>query len=110
MFTFLGGGSVALNAATLTTSGTNESRLNTPGGVKMTGDYINVAASTFITANGVNNALVSMDAANIVTLFGSIVADASAGGRLVSVLEGGYDLEGLANSVAAHVAALMQVK
>src|SRR6266576_2059185 len=36
------------------------------------------------------------------------VADASAGGRIVSVLEGGYDLEGLANSVAAHVAALMQ--
>ncbi len=37
------------------------------------------------------------------------VADASAKGRLVSVLEGGYDLQGLANSVAAHVAALMQV-
>ncbi len=29
-------------------------------------------------------------------------------GRLVSVLEGGYDLQGLAGSVAAHVAALMQ--
>jgi len=26
----------------------------------------------------------------------------------VSVLEGGYDLEGLANSASAHVAALMQ--
>src|SRR6185312_10685902 len=38
------------------------------------------------------------------------VADASAGGRIVSMLEGGYDLDGLANSVAAHVAALMQVK
>jgi acetoin utilization deacetylase AcuC-like enzyme len=36
------------------------------------------------------------------------IADASAGGRVVSVLEGGYDLEGLANSAAAHVAALMQ--
>jgi acetoin utilization deacetylase AcuC-like enzyme len=36
------------------------------------------------------------------------VADASARGRVVSVLEGGYDLEGLANSAAAHVAALMQ--
>jgi acetoin utilization deacetylase AcuC-like enzyme len=36
------------------------------------------------------------------------VADASAGGRVVSVLEGGYDLQGLANSAAAHVAALMQ--
>lgn len=35
------------------------------------------------------------------------VADASAGGRLVSVLEGGYDLEGLSKSVAAHVSALM---
>ncbi len=29
------------------------------------------------------------------------------GGRLVSVLEGGYDLDGLAGSVAAHVGALM---
>src|SRR5215831_8815001 len=38
------------------------------------------------------------------------IADASAGGRIVSVLEGGYDLEGLANSVAAHVAALMQAR
>jgi acetoin utilization deacetylase AcuC-like enzyme len=36
------------------------------------------------------------------------IADASAAGRVVSVLEGGYDLEGLANSAAAHVAALMQ--
>ncbi len=36
------------------------------------------------------------------------IADLSAGGRVVSVLEGGYDLEGLANSAAAHVAALMQ--
>jgi len=35
------------------------------------------------------------------------VAQASAGGRVVSVLEGGYDLQGLANSVAAHVTALM---
>ncbi|HZS64262.1 MAG TPA: histone deacetylase family protein [Xanthobacteraceae bacterium] len=35
------------------------------------------------------------------------VADASAGGRIVSVLEGGYDLEGLAQSAAAHVDALM---
>jgi acetoin utilization deacetylase AcuC-like enzyme len=36
------------------------------------------------------------------------VADRSAGGRVVSLLEGGYDLEGLANSAAAHVTALMQ--
>jgi acetoin utilization deacetylase AcuC-like enzyme len=35
------------------------------------------------------------------------VADASAEGRIVSVLEGGYDLKGLAGSVAAHVTALM---
>lgn len=34
--------------------------------------------------------------------------DASANGRVVSVLEGGYDLDGLANSAAAHVAALME--
>jgi acetoin utilization deacetylase AcuC-like enzyme len=36
------------------------------------------------------------------------VADDSAGGRLVSVLEGGYDLQGLAGSAAAHVLALMR--
>src|ERR1700682_777844 len=36
------------------------------------------------------------------------VAEASAEGRVVSVLEGGYDLEGLAKSVAAHVGALMK--
>jgi acetoin utilization deacetylase AcuC-like enzyme len=36
------------------------------------------------------------------------IADASANGRVVSMLEGGYDLEGLANSAAAHVAALMR--
>ena len=36
------------------------------------------------------------------------VADACAGGRIVSLLEGGYDLEALGNSVAAHVSALMR--
>jgi acetoin utilization deacetylase AcuC-like enzyme len=35
------------------------------------------------------------------------IADQSAGGRVVSVLEGGYDLQGLSESVAAHVTALM---
>jgi acetoin utilization deacetylase AcuC-like enzyme len=35
------------------------------------------------------------------------LADQSAGGRVVSVLEGGYDLQGLSESVAAHVTALM---
>lgn len=36
------------------------------------------------------------------------VADRFAGGRLVSILEGGYDLEGLSRSVAAHVMTLMR--
>lgn len=36
------------------------------------------------------------------------VARRHAGGRVVSMLEGGYDLEGLARSVAAHVSVLMQ--
>jgi len=36
------------------------------------------------------------------------VADRCADGRVVSLLEGGYDLEGLGNSVAAHVMALMR--
>jgi acetoin utilization deacetylase AcuC-like enzyme len=35
------------------------------------------------------------------------VADRCAGGRVVSLLEGGYDLQALGNSVAAHVATLM---
>jgi len=35
------------------------------------------------------------------------VADTFAGGRVVSLLEGGYDLQALGNSVAAHVATLM---
>jgi acetoin utilization deacetylase AcuC-like enzyme len=36
------------------------------------------------------------------------VADAHAGGRVVSTLEGGYDLEGLARSTAAHLRVLME--
>jgi acetoin utilization deacetylase AcuC-like enzyme len=36
------------------------------------------------------------------------VAATSASGRVVSVLEGGYDLEGLAGSATAHVEALMR--
>jgi acetoin utilization deacetylase AcuC-like enzyme len=36
------------------------------------------------------------------------IADAKANGRVVSLLEGGYDLQGLAGSVAAHVTALMR--
>jgi acetoin utilization deacetylase AcuC-like enzyme len=36
------------------------------------------------------------------------IADASAQGRIVSMLEGGYDLQGLAQSAAAHVTALMR--
>jgi acetoin utilization deacetylase AcuC-like enzyme len=36
------------------------------------------------------------------------VADQSADGRVVSLLEGGYDLRALGNSVAAHVTTLMR--
>ncbi|MDP3411395.1 histone deacetylase family protein [Bosea sp. (in: a-proteobacteria)] len=36
------------------------------------------------------------------------IADRSCRGRIVSVLEGGYDLEGLSRSAAAHVMALMR--
>jgi acetoin utilization deacetylase AcuC-like enzyme len=35
------------------------------------------------------------------------IADTSAQGRIISLLEGGYDLQGLSRSVAAHVTALM---
>jgi acetoin utilization deacetylase AcuC-like enzyme len=37
-------------------------------------------------------------------------ADQYAGGRLLSVLEGGYSLSGLASASAAHVSALCQIK
>jgi acetoin utilization deacetylase AcuC-like enzyme len=37
------------------------------------------------------------------------IADKHAGGRVVSVLEGGYDLEGLSLSVAEHVRRLMGI-
>lgn len=36
------------------------------------------------------------------------IADRHAAGRIVSILEGGYDLEGLSKSTAAHVTALMR--
>jgi len=36
------------------------------------------------------------------------IADGCAQGRIVSLLEGGYDLQGLARSAAAHVTALMR--
>ena len=36
------------------------------------------------------------------------IAQKRCGGRIVSALEGGYDLEGLARSVAAHVTTLME--
>ena len=36
------------------------------------------------------------------------IAESACGGRLVSTLEGGYDLEALATSAAAHVRALME--
>jgi len=36
------------------------------------------------------------------------VADQCADGRVISLLEGGYDLEALANSAAAHVTTLMR--
>ncbi len=36
------------------------------------------------------------------------IAERRADGRIVSILEGGYDLDGLARSAAAHVSALME--
>ena len=41
------------------------------------------------------------------TMIARAIADRHAAGRLVSVLEGGYDLEALAASAAAHVEALL---
>jgi acetoin utilization deacetylase AcuC-like enzyme len=36
------------------------------------------------------------------------IADRHAGGRVVSMLEGGYNLEGLASASAAHVETLLE--
>jgi acetoin utilization deacetylase AcuC-like enzyme len=36
------------------------------------------------------------------------IADLTSAGKVISVLEGGYALKSLAQSVAAHVTALMQ--
>ena len=43
---------------------------------------------------------------SVLTLRVMEIADRSAGGRVVSMLEGGYDLQGLASATAAHVEAL----
>ncbi len=43
-----------------------------------------------------------------VTRAAMAVADRSCGRRVVSILEGGYDLQALAASAAAHVATLME--
>ena len=50
-------------------------------------------------------ALVPADFAWITTAIGAVAAD-HAGGRMVSVLEGGYDLAALREGVAAHVTAM----
>lgn len=50
--------------------------------------------------------LSDQDFANLTRIMMKI-AETHAGGRLVSVLEGGYNLDGLAAAVSAHVAALM---
>ena len=58
----------------------------------------------------VGKACIRKSAQNIIqewSAYGDHGFDSSAGGRIVSVLEGGYDLQGLQESVAAHVTALM---
>jgi len=52
-------------------------------------------------------ALTDTDFADL-TRFMMDLADTYTGGRLVSVLEGGYDLDGLGLATAAHVAALLE--
>ncbi len=53
-----------------------------------------------------------LDASDFVWLTGELVsaADQHSQGRIVSVLEGGYDLAALATSAAAHVGALMRLE
>jgi acetoin utilization deacetylase AcuC-like enzyme len=52
---------------------------------------------------------INLDAEDFGWVTGKLMdlAGKTAGGRVVSVLEGGYDLQGLKESVAAHVTALM---
>jgi acetoin utilization deacetylase AcuC-like enzyme len=52
--------------------------------------------------------LMDEDFAELTKIAGEI-AERSAKGRLISVLEGGYDLTGLTNAVAAHTEALMDL-
>lgn len=49
------------------------------------------------------------DFAELTRLMRSL-ADRYAGGRLVSLLEGGYDLRGLASATEAHVGVLMETE
>ena len=49
--------------------------------------------------------LTDADFADLTTLVME-AADKHCGGRIVSVLEGGYDLEGLSRAVSAHAGAL----
>ena len=51
--------------------------------------------------------LTDTDFADLTTLMLDI-AGRYAGGRLVSVLEGGYNLDGLASATVAHVTSLME--
>jgi acetoin utilization deacetylase AcuC-like enzyme len=51
--------------------------------------------------------LLSTEAFGRMTEYLKAAADRHCGGRIVSLLEGGYDLEALADSVEAHVAALV---
>jgi acetoin utilization deacetylase AcuC-like enzyme len=52
---------------------------------------------------------INLDAEDFAWATGELmeIADRSANGRLVSLLEGGYDLRGLAESAAAHIGRLM---
>lgn len=55
-------------------------------------------------------ALLNWEVSDFVWLTGALcdIADESCGGRVVSALEGGYDLEALGHCVAAHVKVLME--
>ena len=55
-------------------------------------------------------AQLSLETADFEWITGELlaIADRHAGGRLVSALEGGYDLDALADATAAHVRALMR--
>jgi acetoin utilization deacetylase AcuC-like enzyme len=80
-----------------------------PAALAFKPDFILISAG-FDSARGdkLGRLDITPDGYGVMTRIVRGIADACCQGRIVSVLEGGYNLEALANSVEAHVRALME--